>query len=97
MWSTLASVRDPDFGTWWASHRVRGPQQLTKTYHHPVAGTLTLEVQQFAVDTHPDQQLIAYTAEPGSPSHGALHFLLQWSATHTKPENDRAADRDRRP
>ncbi|MBE1608413.1 helix-turn-helix domain-containing protein [Actinopolymorpha pittospori] len=89
-------VRDPDFRTWWASHRVRGPQQLTKTYHHPVAGTLTLEVQQFSVDTHPDQQLIAYTAEPGSPSHEALHFLLQWSATRTNPDDDRAG-RGRRP
>ena len=36
------SVRDPDFRTWWGNHQVRGPRQLTKTYHHPVAGTLTL-------------------------------------------------------
>lgn len=73
------SVRDPDFRTWWAGHDVRGPRQLTKTYHHPVAGTLTLDVQQFSVDTHPDQQLVAYTAEPGSASHEALSFLLRWS------------------
>jgi transcriptional regulator with XRE-family HTH domain len=77
------SVRDPDFRTWWATHQVRGPRQLTKTYHHPVAGALTLDVQQFSVDTHPDQHLIAYTADHGSPSHEALRFLLQWSATHT--------------
>ncbi|MFJ6082621.1 helix-turn-helix transcriptional regulator [Streptomyces sp. NPDC092369] len=76
-------VRDPDFRVWWASHQVRGPRQLTKVYHHPVAGTLTLDVQQFSVDTHPDQQLVAYTAEPGSPSHEALRFLLQWSSART--------------
>ncbi|MFI7611111.1 helix-turn-helix transcriptional regulator [Nonomuraea terrae] len=76
------SVRDPDFRTWWAAHQVRGPRQLTKTYRHPVVGALTLDVQQFSVDTHPDQLLIAYTAEPGSLSHEALRFLLQWSATH---------------
>ncbi|MFD7623168.1 helix-turn-helix transcriptional regulator [Streptomyces sp. NPDC059802] len=73
-------VRDPDFRTWWAGHQVRGPRQLTKTYLHPVAGALTLDVQQFSVDTHPDQQLIAYTAETDSASHEALRFLTQWSA-----------------
>ncbi|WP_210588716.1 helix-turn-helix transcriptional regulator [Streptomyces sp. GESEQ-35] len=73
------NARDPDFRTWWAGHQVRGPRQLTKTYHHPVAGTLTLDVQQFSVDTHPDQLLVAYTAPADSPSHEALRFLLQWS------------------
>lgn len=73
------SARDADFRQWWASHQVRGARQLTKTYHHPVAGTLTLDVQQFTVDTHPDQLLVAYTAEPDSASAEALRFLLNWS------------------
>lgn len=72
-------ARDPDFRTWWAEHQVRGPRQLTKTYVHPVAGELTLDVQQFTVDTHPEQFLVAYTAPPDSPSQGALRFLLQWA------------------
>ncbi|WP_089100021.1 helix-turn-helix transcriptional regulator [Streptomyces hyaluromycini] len=77
--------RDRDFRTWWATHQVRGPRQLTKTYHHPLAGPLTLDVHQFSVDTHPDQQLIAYTPPPDSPSQEALRFLLQWSSTaHTR-------------
>ncbi|MEU2624753.1 helix-turn-helix transcriptional regulator [Streptomyces sp. NPDC007157] len=75
------TAHDRDFRTWWSSHQVRGPRQLLKTYHHPVAGPLTLDVHQFSVDTHPDQQLIAYTAEPDSPSYEALRFLLQWSAS----------------
>lgn len=79
------SVRDRDFRTWWATHQVRGPSQLVKTYHHPIAGTLELDVQQFSVDTHPDQKLIAFTAEPGSESEKALQFLLQWSDTHVTP------------
>ena len=74
------TVRDEDFRTWWASHQVRGPRQLTKTYHHPVIGTVTLDVQQFSVDTQPDQQLVAYTAPADSPSQEALRFLLQWSS-----------------
>ena len=77
------TVRDPDFRTWWASHQVRGPRQLTKTYRHPVIGAVTLDVQQFSVDTQPDQQLVAYTAPPDSPSQESLRFLLQWSALPT--------------
>ncbi|MFI5615258.1 helix-turn-helix transcriptional regulator [Amycolatopsis sp. NPDC051903] len=73
------TVRDPDFRTWWATHQVRGPRRLAKTYVHPVAGTLVVDVQQFSVDTHPGQQLVAYTAEPGSQSEEALRFLLRWS------------------
>lgn len=76
------SVRDQDFRTWWATHQVRGPSQLVKTYRHPIAGTMELDVQQFSVDTHPDQKLIAFTAEPGSQSETALRFLLQWSDAH---------------
>jgi transcriptional regulator with XRE-family HTH domain len=72
--------RDPDFRTWWASHRVRGGRELTKTYVHPVVGPLTLDVQQLSVDTRPDQMLVAYTAAPDSASEEALRFLLQWSA-----------------
>ncbi|GAA2031598.1 helix-turn-helix domain-containing protein [Catenulispora yoronensis] len=75
------TTRDPDFRTWWASHQVRGARQLTKTYNHPLAGRLTLDVQQFTVDTHPDQLLVAYTAEPDSPASEGLRFLLNWSAS----------------
>ncbi|MFF7472543.1 helix-turn-helix domain-containing protein [Streptomyces sp. NPDC008092] len=72
--------RDRDFRTWWATHQVRGPRQLTKTYLHPLAGPLTLDVHQLSVDTHPDQQLVAYTPVPDTASQEALRFLLQWSA-----------------
>ncbi|WP_370967506.1 helix-turn-helix transcriptional regulator [Amycolatopsis sp. cg9] len=72
--------KDADFRLWWDRHQVRGARELTKTYRHPVAGPVTLDVQQFAVETHPGQRLVAYTAEPGSPSEEALRFLLQWSA-----------------
>lgn len=87
------SLRDPDFRTWWADHRVRGPRQLAKTYLHPVAGSITLDVQQFSVDTQPDQQLVAYTAPPDSPSQEALRFLLQW-ADRPDQANDSPATQD---
>ncbi|MFG2960420.1 helix-turn-helix transcriptional regulator [Streptomyces sp. NPDC048291] len=80
---TELTTHDEDFRIWWSTHQVRGPRQLTKTYLHPLAGPLTLDVHQFSVDTHPDQQLIAYTPPPDSSSQEALRFLLQWSATVT--------------
>ncbi|AYG77922.1 hypothetical protein DWB77_00029 [Streptomyces hundungensis] len=86
------TARDADFRAWWESHQVRGPRQLTKTYRHPVVGTVTLDVQQFSVDTQPDQQLVAYTAPPDSPSEEALRFLLQWSATPTTGPDDHTTD-----
>jgi hypothetical protein len=90
------SVQEPDFRTWWASHQVRGPRQLTKTYLHPVVGNLTLDVQQLTVDTQPDQHLVAYTAPPDSPSHEALRFLLQWSARTAGRQDDHATEGGRR-
>ncbi|MET9229305.1 helix-turn-helix transcriptional regulator [Lentzea sp. NPDC003310] len=69
------SVKDRDFRHWWATHEVRGPRQLVKTYRHPVAGELVLDVQQFTVDTHPDQLLVAYTATDDASREG-LRFLL---------------------
>ncbi|MFI6475738.1 helix-turn-helix transcriptional regulator [Streptomyces sp. NPDC050516] len=87
------TVRDADFRTWWASHQVRGPRQLTKTYRHPVIGTVTLDVQQFSVDTQPDQQLVAYTPPPDSPSQESLRFLLQWSAGSTSHTTERSRGR----
>jgi transcriptional regulator with XRE-family HTH domain len=91
------SVRDADFRVWWGSHQVRGPRQLAKTYRHPVVGELTLDVQQLSVDTQPDQQLVAYTAAPGTPAEEALRFLLQWSAESTvHDESGAAGGTDRR-
>jgi transcriptional regulator with XRE-family HTH domain len=78
------AARDADFRTWWAGHQVRGPRQLTKTYQHPVVGTITLDVQQFSVDTHPDQLLVAYTAPPDSTAQESLPFLLQWAGARSR-------------
>lgn len=36
-------------------------------------------------DAGPDQQLVVYTAEPGSPSHQALRILASWAATAREP------------
>ncbi|MGQ4512928.1 MmyB family transcriptional regulator [Streptomyces sp. DW26H14] len=59
--------------------QVRGPETLTKSFHRPMAGPMTLDVQQFTVDTHPDQLLAAYTAHDEAAQE-ALRFALRWAA-----------------
>jgi transcriptional regulator with XRE-family HTH domain len=86
------NAKDPDFKTWWNARSVRGPRQLTKTYNHPVAGPLTLDVQQLTVAAQPGRFLVAYTAPPDSESEQALRFLLQWSGHADERINDRSAD-----
>jgi transcriptional regulator with XRE-family HTH domain len=74
------SVRDPDFRRWWADHDVKRRTYGSKTFHHPVAGDLTLQYEALAVTGDPDQVLGVYTAEPGSASERSLRHLLAVSA-----------------
>jgi transcriptional regulator with XRE-family HTH domain len=87
------SIRDADFRTWWTSHPVHGLGPVLRTFHHPVAGALTLDVHQLSVGTHPDLLLAAYTAPPGSRSREALRVLLQSSGRPTRQEEADATDR----
>ncbi|MET8824363.1 helix-turn-helix domain-containing protein [Streptomyces sp. NPDC004610] len=82
------STRDPDFQRWWTGHQVWGPRELTKTYLHPLVGEVTVDVQQFEVETHPGQQLVAYTAAPGTPAEEQLGFLTRWITGRDDPHRD---------
>ncbi|WP_157248315.1 helix-turn-helix transcriptional regulator [Nonomuraea typhae] len=73
------SVKSADFRRWWADHNVREKTRGTKQIRHPVAGELALSFQSFTVAGEPDQVLVAYAAEPGSPSQEALRLLASWS------------------
>ncbi|KUM78414.1 helix-turn-helix domain-containing protein [Streptomyces curacoi] len=75
------SVRDEDFRTWWSSHHVTAGSVGTKTLHHPVVGDLTLDWDTLTAGTDPDQHLIVWTAEPGTPTHDRLRVLASWAAS----------------
>ncbi len=72
------SVHDPDFRTWWASHRAASTTYGTKHYRHPLAGDLTLDCDMWPSADGSGQRLMVLTAEPGTPSHDALRIL--WPA-----------------
>lgn len=69
------SVADVDFRRWWSDHRVAARRSGSKTFHHPAVGDLTLGWDTLTVAGDPDQQLITFTAEPGSASDRRLRDL----------------------
>lgn len=74
------SVQDSHFRTWWAAHHVATLSVGTKTLNHPVAGELALDWDTLTATTDPDQQLVIWTAEVGTPTHDGLRILASWAA-----------------
>lgn len=69
------SVRDGDFRTWWGEHRVAVRTAGTTALRHPVVGELALGWSALTDAADPDQQIIALTVVPGTPSHDGLRLL----------------------
>ena len=69
------------FSTLWASHDVRWHTSGTKRFAHRVVGELTLAWEGLELPGDPGQALIAFTAEPGTPSAQALGFLASWASS----------------
>ncbi|MEV4340607.1 helix-turn-helix domain-containing protein [Streptomyces sp. NPDC049590] len=86
------SAQDPDFGTWWAEHRVVTAAYGTKQYRHPLVGDLALDCDTWASPDGSGQRLMVLTAEPGSPSHDALRVLGSWDRAAARPEDGDGED-----
>ncbi|MFJ9870007.1 helix-turn-helix transcriptional regulator [Streptomyces sp. NPDC101165] len=63
-----------EFARLWASHDVSAEPTLCKTFQHPVVGPVTVDCDVLHI-TDRDQQVVIYTAAPGSPSEEALRLL----------------------
>lgn len=63
-----------EFARLWASHEVGGARTLCKTFRHPLVGPVTVNCDVLDI-TDRDQQVVIYTATPGSPSEEALRLL----------------------
>lgn len=86
------STRSDNFRTLWAAHDVRLHHSGNKNVHHPIVGDLDLVFEGLAIASNPGLSIIAYTAEPGSPSHDSLQLLANWAATHDHTPYDHAPD-----
>jgi transcriptional regulator with XRE-family HTH domain len=75
------STRSHEFRIRWAAHNVRIHATGIKLLHHPIVGDLDLPYESFPLAADPSQNLLVYTAEPGSPTEDALNLLASWSAT----------------
>ncbi|MER5227350.1 helix-turn-helix transcriptional regulator [Streptomyces flaveus] len=63
-----------EFTRLWASHDVSAEPTLCKTFPHPLVGPVTVNCDVLDI-TDRDQQVVIYTADPGSPSEEALRLL----------------------
>lgn len=81
------STRSNEFRTLWASHDVREHRTGVKRITHPVVGDLDLSYEAMELSSARELLLIAYTAQPGSPSHDAIRMLSSWDAT-TRPARE---------
>ena len=75
------STQSEDFRRRWAAHNVQIHNTGVKLIHHPIVGDLDLPFEFFPLVADLSQSLLAYTAEPGSPSQDALGLLASWNAT----------------
>jgi len=81
------SLRSDDFRVRWAAHDVRRYRTGTQPFRHPLVGDLTLHYEALALTAEIGQTLIVYTAEPDSPSQGALNRLANWSTNQNDPRS----------
>jgi transcriptional regulator with XRE-family HTH domain len=78
------SVKSAEFRRLWATHDVKDKGHGVKRLRHPLVGELTLSYETFKLPGDPDQSVIAYHAEPGSPSAEALRLLASWGTDATR-------------
>ncbi|MEU6326990.1 helix-turn-helix transcriptional regulator [Streptomyces sp. NPDC047049] len=63
-----------EFTRIWAAHDITARPTLCKTFAHPLVGPISVTCDTLDI-TDRDQQVIIYTAPPGSPSEEALRLL----------------------
>jgi transcriptional regulator with XRE-family HTH domain len=82
------STRSELFRTRWADHNVRLHHTGVKRLHHPVVGDLTLSYDAMELPADTGLTIIAYSAEPASPSADNLSLLASWAATLGQEPSD---------
>lgn len=74
-------MRSEEFRVRWAAHDVRSYRAGVQPFHHPLVGDLSLNYDVLELPGDPGQTIVAYTAEPATPSEQALNLLAS-AASH---------------
>lgn len=69
------------FAALWAAHDVVAESTFSKTFEHPAVGTVTVDCDVLAIADR-DQEVVLYTAAPGSPGEEALRLLSVLGTQH---------------
>ncbi len=83
------STRSKEFAARWAAHNVKHYRSGEQPFHHPIVGDLTLNYDALEIPADPGQTIVAYTAQPHSPSQQALNLLANWTSTQDAPKTTR--------
>jgi hypothetical protein len=86
------STRSEEFRTRWAAHDVRIHTSGIKLLHHPVVADLDVFFESFPLPGDPDQSMLVYTSEPGSPTEDALNLLASWATDNDNIERSTPAN-----
>ena len=87
------STRSEEFRVLWAGHDVRFHRSGVKTLHHPLVGDLTLAYEVLQLPADSGQELVTYSAEPGSQTERSLAELAGWGAARDRASLEAVADR----
>jgi transcriptional regulator with XRE-family HTH domain len=74
------AVADQQFRAWWAEHRVAHQDFGSKRITHSTVGELTLDWDTFRYAGAPEQQLVLWSAEPGTSDAERLAALARATA-----------------
>ncbi|POX62857.1 transcriptional regulator [Streptomyces sp. Ru62] len=85
------TVQCDEFASRWARHPVRTCTSGVKRLHHPLVGAMDLSFENLVIPGTSGQRLIAYTAEPGSPTEAALRLLGSVAASEGSTDEDVSA------
>ncbi|MCX4554048.1 helix-turn-helix transcriptional regulator [Streptomyces sp. NBC_01267] len=75
------ATRSDLFRTRWAAHNVLRHHGGVKQISHPVVGELTLGYEALDVAADSGLTIMAYSAEPDTPTSDALNLLASWAVT----------------
>ncbi|MEU4243932.1 helix-turn-helix transcriptional regulator [Actinoplanes sp. NPDC026619] len=79
------SLHSEIFRQVWPEHPVADKAHAGYEVSHPLVGVMVLAQEALRAPDDPDQTLVTYTAEPGSPSEASLRLLASWQS-QTGPE-----------